>query len=227
MVDLLTLQTSSTNPNFITVVYTVSISLFLSIMIAITYEKTFRGLAYSRNFIQAMVLGSIVAATVMQAIGDSLARGLGMIGALAIIRFRTNFKDPRDIIFMFASLASGIACGVGGYLTGIIGTLIFSAAAFLLYFSSFGQTRYFDGLLRFVISSNDTTKNSLDLIFKDYCKSFALVTLRDIAQGTKLDYAYHIKLKKGKTNTDFINAIKKIDTIENVNLMLQETTVEL
>ncbi|QII11580.1 hypothetical protein KsCSTR_22010 [Candidatus Kuenenia stuttgartiensis] len=47
----------------------------LSTLIAITYEKTFRGLSYSRNFVQVLILSSVVAATVMQAIGDSLARG--------------------------------------------------------------------------------------------------------------------------------------------------------
>ena len=114
MLDALTLQNSSANTSFITVLYTLLISFLLSTLIALVYEKTFRGLSYSRNFVQALILSSIVAATVMQAIGDSLASGLGMMGALAIIRFRTSFKDPRDIIFMFAALASGIATGVGG-----------------------------------------------------------------------------------------------------------------
>jgi hypothetical protein len=69
-----------------------------------TYEKTFLGLSYSRNFVQALVLSSVVAATVMQAIGDNVGRGLGMLGALSIVRFRTSFKDPRDIMFLFAAL---------------------------------------------------------------------------------------------------------------------------
>ncbi len=227
MLDFLTLQTTSVNPTFITVIYTVLISFLLSCMIAITYEKTFRGLSYSRNFVQALILSSIVAATVMQAIGDSLARGLGMIGALAIIRFRTVFKDPRDIIFMFAALAAGIACGVFGYGIGIIGTIGFCGAAFLLYYSNLGQSRYFDGMLRFNIESDSPDRVLLEGILKGYCKIFALVTLRDLAQGKRLDYAYHVKLKKGKSNADFLNEIKKIETIEGVSLLLQETTVEL
>ena len=227
MLDTLTLQTTSINPTLITIFYTVLLSFALSTLLAIVYEKTFRGLSYSRNYVQALVLSAIVAATVMQAIGDSLARGLGMLGALAIIRFRTNVKDPRDIIFMFAGLAAGIACGVNGYSIAIVGTVGFCAVAVLLYYSPFGQTSYFDGMLRFNIENTPDSKLRLEKILQEYCKIFALVTLRDMAQGTRLDYAYHVKLKRGKSNDDFIQDLKTIETIKGVSLLLQESTVEL
>jgi uncharacterized membrane protein len=135
MLDFLTLQTATTHPSIISILYTVLISFLLSSLIAVTYEKTFRGLSYSRNFIQAMILSSIVAGMVMQAIGDNPVRGLGILGALAIIRFRTVFKDPRDIIFMFAAVAAGISCGVFGYGIAVVGTLGFCAAAGALFFA--------------------------------------------------------------------------------------------
>jgi len=164
MLDILKLQATSPHPTLITIIYTILLSFMLSTLIAVTYEKTFRGLSYSRNFIQALVLASIVAATVMHAIGDSLARGLGMLGALAIIRFRTNLRDARDIIFMFASLAAGIACGVSGFAIAIVGTLGFCLVAGILYFSPFGQPSYFDGMLRFNIENDPEIKSTLENI---------------------------------------------------------------
>ena len=227
MLDILTLQTTSPHPTLITILYTVLLSFALSTLIAITYEKTFRGLSYSRNYVKALVLASIVAATVMHAIGDSLARGLGMLGALAIIRFRTNLRDPRDIIFMFASLAAGIACGVLGFSIAIIGTVVFCLVAAILYLSPFGQTSYFDGMLRFNIENVPEYKELLEKVLLDYCKVFALMTLREMAQEKRLDYAYHIKLRQGKNNADLIEDLKRIKSIKGVNLLLQETTVEL
>jgi uncharacterized membrane protein YhiD involved in acid resistance len=227
MPDFLTLQTTTTNPSLISIVYTVLISFLLSSIIAITYEKTFRGLSYSRNFIQAIILSSIVAGMVMQAIGDNPLRGLGMLGALAIVRFRTVFKDPRDIIFMFASVAAGISCGVFGYGIAIVGTLGFCAAAVVLFFSPFGQSRHFDGMLRFNIETASYNSKSVEQILTDYCKNFALITLREMSQGTRLDYAYHVKLKNTKSRESFVNELRKVETIKDVNLMLQETTVEL
>jgi uncharacterized membrane protein YhiD involved in acid resistance len=227
MPDFLTLQTTTTHPSIISIIYTVLISFLLSSLIAITYEKTFRGLSYSRNFIQAMILSSIVAGTVMQAIGDNPLRGLGMLGALAIIRFRTVFKDPRDIIFMFAAVATGISCGVFGYGIAIVGTLGFCCAAIVLYFSPFGQSRHFDGMLRFNVHSGPETVKKVEPILSEYCVNFALITLREMSQGSRLDYAYHIKLKNGKSRESFVVELKKIESVKDVNLMLQETTVEL
>lgn len=227
LLDTLTLQTTSSNPTLITIFYTVLLSFTLSTMIAIVYEKTFRGLSYSRNFIQALILSAIVSGTVMQAIGDSLARGLGMLGALAIIRFRTNLKDPRDILFMFAGLAAGIACGVNAYGIGAIGTMGFCAVAILLYFSPFGQTSYFDGMLRFSLKNTPENKQELENLLHDYCQTFVLITLRDMAQGNRLDYAYHIKMRRGKEKDDLIRKLQAIEEIKGLSLLLQETTVEI
>jgi uncharacterized membrane protein YhiD involved in acid resistance len=227
MLDFLTLQTSTTHPTLISIIYTVLLSFLLSSLIAVTYERTFRGLSYSRNYIQALILSSIVAGMVMQAIGDNPVRGLGILGALAIIRFRTVFKDPRDIIFMFAAVASGISCGVFGYGIAIIGTLSFCLAAIALYYSPFGQMRYFDGMLRFNLESNSDNRIAIEGLMRKYCKNFALITLREMAQGSRLDYAYHVKLRNTLAKEEFVDALRKISTIKDVNLMLQETTVEL
>jgi len=227
MLDILELQTTAVNPTVITILYTVLLAFLLSTMIAFTYQKTFRGLSYSRNYLQALVLSSIVASTVMQAIGDSLASGLGMLGALAIIRFRTSLKEPRDIIFMFACLAAGIACGVNGYDIAVVGTLAFCVIAFVLHYSPFGQENYFDGMLRFNSGHDPEGKAMLEDVLRDHCKIFALITLRDMAQGKRLDYAYHVKLKKGKSRTDLVNALNSIESISGVSLLLQETTIDL
>lgn len=227
MLDFLTLQTTSANPSFISILYTVLLSFLLSTIIAITYEKTFRGLSYSRNFVQSLILGSIVAGMIMQAIGDNLARGLGMLGALAIIRFRTTFKDPRDIIFMFAAMATGISCGVFGYGIAVVGSLGFCAAAVFLYFSPLGEYRYYDGLLRFNMDGQSGARADLEGILKGHCRTFALVTLRETSQGSRLEYAYHVKLRPGKSRDALIDGIRKLESAKDVSLMLQETTVEI
>ncbi len=227
MLDIFTIQTTSANPDIVTTIYTVILSFLLSTMVALTYEKTFRGLSYSRNFVQSLIMVSIVAATVMQAIGDSLASGLGMMGALAIIRFRTSLKDPRDIVFMFASLAAGISCGVNAYNTAVFGTLGFCFVGLILYFSPIGNNNAFDGMLRFNVENKPETKSDVDHVLNSHCRVFALITLRDLAQGNRLDYAYHIKMKKDKNKADLIERLKDVPSIKGLNLMLQETTVEI
>lgn len=227
MLDFLTLQTTSSNPSLVSSIYTALLSFVLSALIAITYEKTFRGLSYSRNYVQSLMLGAIVAGTIVQAIGDNLARGLGMLGALTIIRFRVNFRDPRDIIFMFAAIGAGISCGVFGHGIAVVGTLAFCLAAILLYFSPFGEHRYYDGMLRFNLEAGSDARGGFEDILKVHCKTFALITLRETSQGARLEYAYHVKLKSSKTKDGLVDAVRKLATVKDVNLMLQETTVEI
>ena len=52
---------------------------------------------------------------VIMTIGNSIARAFALVGALSIIRFRTVIKDPKDIVFIFWSLATGMVCGTGQY----------------------------------------------------------------------------------------------------------------
>ena len=227
MLDFISLQTMTENVSYISLIYALILSFILSTLIAITYEKTYRALSYSRNYVQTLILISIVTTTVMQAVGDSLARGLAIMAAMGVIRFRTNFKDPRDIIFVFASLSVGVSCGVFGFHIAIVGTLAFVIVAWILYITPFGQSSYFDGMLRFNLSNNEESQQRLESIFKKYAKKFALITLRDVSQGTRLEYAYQVKLKRKLKHNDFVLELQKIPDINGLTFMMQEATVEL
>jgi hypothetical protein len=100
------------------------VSFLLCSMLTAVYRWTFQGLSYSRGFMHTLILGGIIVCMLIMAIGNNLARGLGILGTLAIIRFRTPVRDPRDMIFLFACLGMGIACGAGVYAVAVIGTLV-------------------------------------------------------------------------------------------------------
>jgi uncharacterized membrane protein YhiD involved in acid resistance len=227
MFNSITVQTATETESIYILIFTILLAFVLSTILALVYQKTFRGLSYSRNYVQSIVLISIISAVVIQSVGDSLSRGIGIMAAMSIIRFRTNFKDPRDTLFLFASLAAGISCGAFAFPVAIVGTLGFSIAAIILYYSPLGPNSYFDGMLRFNISFNNKEQKKLEQLMDQYCKAFALVTLREIAQGQRLDYAYHIKLRKGKAYEDFLSDLKAIQDLQGLSLMMQESTVDI
>lgn len=80
------------------------------------------------GFVSGLALGSIVTCMVMMAIGNSVAAGLGIAGGLSIIRFRTTLRDPRDLVFVFASLGLGLVCGLQAYEVAVVGTGLFVLA---------------------------------------------------------------------------------------------------
>ena len=54
MLDLLAVQSSTANATVITLAYTLLLAFVLSSIIGWTYERTFLGLSYSRNYVQAL-----------------------------------------------------------------------------------------------------------------------------------------------------------------------------
>ena len=184
MFDITLLENSPDTPTFYRVLITVVFAFFLSSIITITYEFTTKSIYRKAHFMQSLALISIVAATVMQAIGDSLARGLGMLGALAIIRFRTVLDDPRNISFMFASLAAGISCGVFGFTIALTGTLVFCLAAIILRFSPYSNTNELIGNLKVRLPRSDDQRSHVEKVLKKHCKNFKLDQLRFINPKT-------------------------------------------
>ena len=199
----------------------------LSTIIAFLYEFTFRGLSYSRGLVQSMILGSIISCLLMISIGDNIARGIGIVGSLAIIRFRTNLRDPRDLIFVFASLGIGVAAGVQSFATAMIGTMVFCLAVLALSFSPFGSRRKHDGLLRFQVPADSGAIQQVTTILQQNTRHFAMITVRDVAQGEFYDYAYQVKLYKSRDNQRLVSELENVDGIRGLSYTNQEATVEV
>ena len=230
MFDAITLQNASETTNIATLVFTILLAFILSSSIAFVYQKTFRGALYSRNYVQTIILISIIVTIILQAIGDSLARGLGVMAAMTIIRFRNNLKDPRDLLFIFASLAVGVSCGTYSFGIAVVGTLGFLFAVTILYFSPLGLQNDFDGMLKFSLPVDDTDRSKLKNFMAKYCEHISLMDLKDKDVGesevSQLAYSYHIRLKQGVSYEVFMGDLKRLPGIENIHIKMIGSSVK-
>lgn len=204
------------------------LSFLLSVVFAVVYQYTFRGFTYSRSYIHTMVLGSMVTCMLIMAVGNNLARGMGILGTLAIIRFRTPVRDPRDAMFLFACLGIGIACGAGMPLVAALGTALINLAALLLHWAPFASRRDYEGLLRFTMPANDAkAEQTVQELLTRYCVSFFLLGMRDAEQGDSVEYSYQVRLLDPAYQQDLVLALKKDGGFGDPVLLMQRTTVEL
>jgi len=199
----------------------------MGMLIAKVYRWTHGGFSYSRSFLQTLVLGSIVATIMIVAIGNNMARGLGILGALALIRFRTPLRDPRDIIFVFASLATGISCGAQVFTIAIMGPVFFCAVAVFLTFSPFTSRRTFEGLLRFIVVDGHDVDLTLQQLFATHTAHVELVALREALQGDAREYSYQVRLLEPSGKAELVGALEQVDGIEDVSMIMQRSTVEI
>ena len=203
------------------------ISFVLSTAIATLYRWTFQSLSYSRSFIHTMVLGSMVVSMIIMAVGNSLARGLGIMGTLAIVRFRTPVRDTRDMMFLFTCFGIGIACGAAVYGVAIIGTLVIGGAVLLLHWSPFASRREHEALLRFMLPVDSPSEEKVKDIMRINCSAFSLIAMREIHQGDLIEYCYHVRLIDPSYQADLVGSLAKIPDVSEPNLLLQRSTVEL
>lgn len=226
MFDISSIQYNSDTPALIAILFTVICALLLGVVIAFTYDKTSRSVDRPDHFLQAMVLVTVVAAMIIQAIGDSLARGLGMIGALSIIRFRTTVRDPRNIVFMFGAIAAGIACGVFGFTIAIVGTLGFCITAFILRFSSFSHKKVLIGTLRIEVPNDFKDLPEVEKSLNQFCKNYVLNNYK-VHTGQKkanlLLYEYRLQLKESDQGLQLAEEFKKFPDIRILSLVFQNS----
>lgn len=199
----------------------------LSHVIGLVYVWSHQGLSYSNTFVQSLVMSGVVTTTMMLAIGSNVVWGIGVVGALALVRFRTNVRDPRDIIFVFAALVSGVAAGTRAYGLAVLGTVTFCLVALYLSRIPFGVRRSFDGLLRFTAPWDGATDEAVTESMRRHCRNFVLATVREVAQGEGSERVYHVRFRKDDSRQQFMRELAGVSGISGIALMLEDTRLEI
>ncbi len=210
------------------IVLSLILAFVLGQVLAWVYYFTHTGLSYSKTFVQALVMMSVVVAMIMGVIGHSIITAFGLMGALAIIRFRNVVKDTRDIVFIFCALIVGMASGTQNYSIAIIGTIFLSVLAIYQYLTSFGSHRSHNGFLRFSFPGHIDAGHPLLDILKKFCGGFTLIAAQDSPYGDPLiEHSYQLMVKNAQRNERMLSEIEKIEGISNVSLTMQEELLEV
>ena len=206
-------------PPLINITFSFVWAFLLASFVAITHRLTFTGNDYPKNFFQSLILGAIVTTMVMMAIGDSLARGLGVFGTMAIIRFRTRIDDPRDVLFLFAALSTGLAIGVYGFTISFAGTALFCAAAFLLHASPF-RSYVQNHRLTFVLETQAELEQAIGLM-QQHCHEFRQLNVQ-VTRENLIRYDYGISFKR-ETNPDaLMEKLRSVTGIKQIKIVVNE-----
>lgn len=204
----------------INILYSFVWAFILAAIIAITHRLTFTGEHYPKNFFQSLILGAIVTTMVMMAIGDSLARGLGVFGAMAIIRFRTRIDDPRDVLFLFAALSTGLAIGVYGFTISFAGTVLFSLTAAVLHFSSFRSFTYNNSV--FFTLKDPAQLPTVVAIIKKYSAHHKVSSMA-VSKENTIRYQYAVTLTSDEVKSLLLTELGDIEGISQVKIAAAET----
>ncbi len=195
-------------------------------LIAWIYSWSHSGLSYSRSFTQSLVLMTLIVSLVMYVIGNSIITAFGLLGALALIRFRNVLKDTRDTVFVFITLVVGMAVGSQRYMTAIVGTVTMTVAVLYLNATSFGTTGRFDGYLTCIFSAVHDRADLARLLHR-FCNAVKQVSTRQSGDEEGKELVYQVGLRDRERGGDLLAELRKLEGIERVSLVIRNELSEV
>jgi uncharacterized membrane protein YhiD involved in acid resistance len=200
-------------------------ALVCGLVLSIIYRATYKGPSYSVSYVNALVLLTVIAALIILVIGNNVARAFGLVGAMSIIRFRTAIRDTMDMVFIFLSLAIGMACGVGLTIVALLGVLIAGLLIIALTYTHFGQPRRRYHILQITFDGLKTGNQDFDKLMTKYCRTSKLVNIKSTGFEQEMETMYHVILKKESESEPLVKALNTLSAVRQVNVFFDEDDV--
>ena len=94
---------------------------------------------HSQALVQTLIILPIVVAGIIIVVQNSLALAFSLAGVVGAVRFRTNLRDTRDLVYVFLSIGVGFAAGVQSLAVGALVTIVFNLISLLTWRYDYGR----------------------------------------------------------------------------------------
>ena len=224
MENLLSNFNDLTPLSFVQVVTAIILSILYSFIIAKVYLMVHRGYSYSKSYLHTMIMVSVTVALIMVIIGSEIARAFALVGAMSIIRFRNPVKDPRDVAFLFVTIAIGMACGVGFYMYATVFTFTIVILMLCMHHYNFGDLPSKSYVVKLVSSS--AQKDEILRVCQKFCSSVHLLSI-DLSgeEPTKEIIVLEIELFKGDSYNKLVTTLQGQLALDHISLLVGESDI--
>lgn len=176
--------------------------------------------ADAASFVSTLVLLSILLAMVSMVIGSDIARAFSLVGALAIVRFRTVVEDTRDTAFVIFAVITGMAAGAGAYRVAAFGIPIVAIAAWGLRLwggnGKPGAFKQLSGKLMVRVGIGADPNGPVAEAIRLHTSDFRLVAIGTARQGAALDLTYMIRLLETSSPIALSGELNRIEGVQAV-----------
>ena len=207
-----------------TAMMTIGVSIALGIIIGIAYLIVARKKGVSFNLAMTLMILPVIVAVMILMIGSNIAKAFSLAGICTLVRFRSIPGDSKDITFIFLSVTSGLAVGMGYITYAAVFTLIVLVVVIVYMLLVAGASEENVKLLRITIPEDLNYQDAFDDLFKEYTKSYRVERVKTINLGTLYELTYVIKEKDGIDEKKFIDSIRERNG--NLNIMLMRMTLD-
>ena len=195
-------------------------SIILGILISVVYMKTHEKNSFNSGFSTTLIMLPIIISIIILLVGNNVARAFSLAGAFSIIRFRSAPGDPKDIAYIFFTLAIGLTCGMGYVTYAVLFTLILSAVMIGLHITKFTEPKNKNMQLKITIPEDLNYEGVFEEVLGNYTNSYNIQRVRTRDFGSLFELTYTISLKPDINQKSFIDELRCRNGNLNISLTL-------
>lgn len=194
-------------------------SLICNTILVIAYKYFNENYAHSASVTITILLVGLIITLIMIIIGSNIARAFALVGAMSIVRFRNPVKDPRDLSFIFASIAVGMGAGTFFYLYTLIFLLFFVVTCILIKEIKLMFKEELLKIMRF--DYQEKNKDLVNKILEKYIKEKNLISTNSYSYDDSLfiNQIYEIKFKNIINFQECIDEFNKTLNLAKIQIL--------
>lgn len=179
--------------------------LLLGLIISVIYHITTDEPGKFAVVIAAMPL--LVTAVIM-IVNGNLGTSVAVLGAFGLVRFRSAAGTAWEIVFLFFSMAVGLAVGMGFITLAVLITLIVGVLLLILDRVGYGQGVSAQRDLRITIPEDLNYPGLFDDLFQQYARKSVFRQVKTTNMGTMYELCYRVELRKPSQEKELIDQIR-------------------
>ncbi|MGN1032682.1 MAG: DUF4956 domain-containing protein [Intestinibacter sp.] len=218
MLESIITTTSGESFTFINAIIVLVTSIVLGLIISLSYMKTNSKDRFGSNFSVTLVMLPVIIAIIILLVGNNVARAFSLAGAFSIIRFRSAPGDPKDIAYIFFTLAVGLACGMGYIGYSVLFTFVLCSVMLILEKVNFGTNKEKTMELKIVVPEDLNFEGVFDSILNEYTNSYSVERVRTRDFGALFEITYLIKLKQDVSSKNLLDELRCKNGNLNISL---------
>ena len=198
-------------------------SIVLGLIISLAYMYTHKKEGYDPGFTITLIMLPVIIAIIILLVGNNVARAFSLAGAFSIIRFRSAPGDPKDISYIFFTLAVGLACGMGYIGYAVIVTVVLCAIMIILDKVKFAMPKTKNMKLKILVPEDLNYEGVFDEILDKYTTLWATESVKTKDFGALFEISYKLHLKEDVSQKKLIDELR----CKNGNLNIALTSAGL
>lgn len=199
-------------------------SIVLGLAICLTYIKTHKKEGYVPSFTITLIMLPVIISIIILLVGNNVARAFSLAGAFSIIRFRSAPGDPKDISYIFFTLAVGLASGMGFIGYAVLFTIILCLVMIIIDVTKFASPKSKSLELKITVPENLNYEGVFEDILEKYTVNWNLARVRTRDFGSLFELSYRVSMKPEENTKKFIDELRCRNG--NLNIILTSDGLE-